>query len=226
MEKHWSADLIKSKVIIILLFLIFILLCLIVSVGLFTDRHIKLFGIEFNSEKKYPIIQTDSTNKKQDENHIEIKKDTFIRDRKPANSFQQTKTPTNSKFSYKNPSAQKVDSVKAQPIVNITSNHQTGGITAQSVTIGVKPQPRILNFDVKKQLFEFLNDKNEIIEISSVNGDVEAYNYALEITHFLQRNGYTKVNIGSAFFNPPIEGQQMNRVNNQTQINIGSQKTN
>lgn len=226
MEKHWTADLIKNKYIIILLFLIFTLLCVVVGVGLFTDRHIKLFGIEFNSEKINTTVKAEPINKEKDEN-ILVKKDTVDRDKKKSvNSFQQTNIPPKGNFLLKSSNTQKIDSVRNQAIVNITSNHQTGGITAQNVNIGLKPQQRILNFALKKQLFEFLNDKNEIIDISSVNGDVEAYNFAVEIGQFLQRNGYTKVNTSQAIYSPPLEGQTMTRVNNHAQIEIGSQKTN
>lgn len=217
MEKHWSADLIKNKYIIILLFLIFMLLCVVVSVGLFTDRHIKLFGIEFNSEKEYPTAKTESTNKEKDKN-IFTKKDTITNDKKSVNSFQQTK----SKFSIKSSNKQNIDSVKAQSIVNISSNHQTGGITAQNVTIGVKPEQRRLDFALKKQLFEFLSNKDEKIQITSVIGDNEAYKFSIEIEEFLKRNGYSNIETSQGIFSPPIIGQAIHRNMNNVSISIGS----
>jgi hypothetical protein len=178
------------------------------------------YSLKTNLMTLEPSKKEENTGVTKAEKDKEIKKDTV----KPSISFQQPKTPIKSAITIKSQTEQKIDSVKPQPIVNITSTNQSGGITAQNVNIGVKPQQRALNFALKKQLFEFLTDKNEIIDISSVAGDSEAYKFSLETVDFLKRNGYSNVNgVNQAFFSPPIIGQSIQRRNNQVYISIGSQ---
>lgn len=114
----------------------------------------------------------------------------------------------------------KKDTIKTE-VVNVTSNNQNGGITANQVNIG--SIPRTLDVNTQRQLLSFLNSKDEKIDINSVMGDVESFQFANQINDFLKSKGFTKVDGNrQSVFTKPINGQFMNRDSSGVKILIGS----
>ncbi|TRX01200.1 hypothetical protein [Flavobacterium gawalongense] len=109
----------------------------------------------------------------------------------------------------------------SNPTVSVTSNNQSGGITANQVNIGAVP--RNLDEKTQNQLLGILKKKNELIGISSVMGDSEAFKYANQINDFLKSQGYTKVEgVSQSVFNKPIMGQFINKDSIGFKIVIGT----
>lgn len=114
----------------------------------------------------------------------------------------------------------KKDTIKTE-VVNVTSNNQSGGITANQVNIG--SIPRNLDVNTERQLLSFLNSKNERIDINSVMGDAESFQFANQINDFLKSQGFTKVDgVSQSVFTKPVVGQFMNRDSSGVKILIGS----
>ena len=115
------------------------------------------------------------------------------------------------------------DTVKTE-VVNVTSHNQNGGITANQVNIGAIP--RKLDNNIQNQLLGFLQDKNERIEISSILGDPESFEFASQINNFLKSQGYLSVDgVNQSVYTKPVVGQFLNRDSTGVKILIGS-KTN
>ncbi|MDA4848241.1 hypothetical protein [Hoeflea poritis] len=87
---------------------------------------------------------------------------------------------------------------------NVTSHHQSGGITAHTVNINEKRQ-RVMPQAMKDGLLREL-PKDRPIRVLGMNGDTESNNFAREIHDFLAGNGY-EMDPSSptwhSFFNPP-----------------------
>ena len=114
----------------------------------------------------------------------------------------------------------KKDTIKTE-VVNVTSNNQSGGITANQVNIGSIPPT--LDINTKRQLLSFLNSKDERIDINSVMGDGESFQFANQINDFLKSQGFTKVDgVAQSVFMKPVIGQFMNRDSSGVKILIGS----
>lgn len=112
------------------------------------------------------------------------------------------------------------DTVKTQ-VVNVTSNNQNGGITANQVNIG--SIPRNLDMNTQRQLQLFLSVKDEKIDINSVMGDAESFQFANQINDYLKSQGFTKVDgVSQSVFTKPVIGQFMKRDNSGVKILIGS----
>ncbi len=115
------------------------------------------------------------------------------------------------------------DTVKTQ-IVNVSSNNQSGGITANQVNF--EAIPRKLNESIANQLLSNLHDKNENISITSVMGDGEAFRYASEITTFLKGKGFNRVDgVSQAVFTKPVLGQFFDRDSTGVKIVVGTRKS-
>lgn len=115
----------------------------------------------------------------------------------------------------------KKDSVIKQPMINVSSTNQSGGITANQVNIGAIP--RNLDENLKNQLLENLKNKSEKIDIASVMGDSEAFRFANQINDFLKNQGYLNVEgVSQAVYSKPMIGQYLNRDTKGIKIIIGS----
>lgn len=91
-----------------------------------------------------------------------------------------------------------------QPIFNVTSNNQQGGITAGQVNIGTPT--RHLEGEYKVELDKALpTDKEKGIIISHVN-DSEAKLFAYEVKNYLEKNGYRVLDIRTIQAGDPIKG--------------------
>ena len=114
----------------------------------------------------------------------------------------------------------KIDTIRTEA-VNVTSNNQSGGITANQVNIGAAP--RKLDFSIQNQLLSFLQNKNEKITITSILGDPESFQFANQINDLLKAQGFTKVDgVGQAVFIKPVIGQFIDRDTSGVKILIGS----
>ncbi|NCI47437.1 hypothetical protein [Sediminibacterium soli] len=112
------------------------------------------------------------------------------------------------------------DTVQRQ-IVNVTSNNQLGGITANQVTVGAVP--RKVDYNEQSQLVSLLPEKNEKIKVTCIMGSSEAFEFANEIVDFLKSRGYTKVDgVNQAMYSKPVVGKFLNRDSAGVEIIIGS----
>ncbi len=92
------------------------------------------------------------------------------------------------------------------PIYNVNSYNQFGGITAGQVNIGA--QPRRLDDNGKAQLRQHLS-KGKKITITAVLGDGEAFNFATEVMAFLQSEGYEVEGVNQSLYNKPVMGNNI-----------------
>ncbi len=217
-NNSWVQSLINSKYVLILVTLIFLLLVIVVSVGLFTDKHINVFGLEFNGNKNVPVTEKPIVEKEKAK-ELEVKEESIKKTFVSPISVKSEKV-----IKKENPTNLQAGNGNIQSPVNISSTNQTGGITAQNVNVTTKPQPRKLNDYTRNQLISYLNNKSEKIDISCIMNDHEAFDYANEIENFLLENGYTNINGGNqAVFSKPFKGQEVFRTNSGVKISIGSQ---
>jgi hypothetical protein len=85
---------------------------------------------------------------------------------------------------------------------HIQSINQQGGITANAVNI--ESPKRVVDKELLKQYLP--SSKEQPIRITSVMGDEEAYNFATELKHYLQSEGWTIQGVTQSSFNIPIIG--------------------
>ena len=108
-------------------------------------------------------------------------------------------------------------------IYNVTSNNQTGGITAGVVNMD-KPGRR-LDAQLKHQLDELFQNTSVIVRISALMGNGEALNFADEIKNYLNSKGFKISDVGQFMQNPPIIGQViLDEQDGSKHIQIGIQK--
>jgi len=99
---------------------------------------------------------------------------------------------------------------QAQPaqVFNVTSNNQSGGITAG--VVNVEPQTRHIDAVLVNQLQQILPDKTKTVTVTSVMGDGEAFSFATQIKDFLVQQGYDVNGVNQSIFTAPVIGQQFN----------------
>jgi hypothetical protein len=68
------------------------------------------------------------------------------------------------------------------------------------------PQPRQLDDNLKSQLLKLLPAGSKI-DVTSVMGDGEAFNFAQQITDFLSGNNYKVDGVSQAIYSGPVTGQ-------------------
>lgn len=110
---------------------------------------------------------------------------------------------------------------KQGDVVNITSHHQTGGITAHTVNVGARP--RMLNAAAQQQLTARV-PKSVPVKVHAVLGDGEAYQLAQQIVAFLTDGGYTIVpgGIDQVVLAEPRPGVGIDAQPTLTTIHVGS----
>lgn len=218
-DSSWIQSLINSKFVLVLVALIFLVLVIVVGFGLFTDKHINLFGFEFNGEKTNIAIDkpSEGNDKEEDSSNKNQITSKVIESSKIAKTENSIKDVKESNF--------QIGNGNTQSPINISSTNQTGGITAQNVHISsMKPQ-RKLNDVVKLEIINRLPVKNEIIRIYSAMGDREATNLGQQIKDFLLENGYTMVQgVDYAALDINVTQIEFYRNNSVVEIYVGSQK--
>ena len=108
--------------------------------------------------------------------------------------------------------------------ININSFNQSGGITAH--TVNISPQRRQLDQATKDQIIREI-PKSASIQVTSVMGDGEAFNYATEILNFLKSNNYLNVDgVNQGVYSQPVFGQHCEKSpdNSQFTFTIGTKE--
>jgi len=95
--------------------------------------------------------------------------------------------------------------------VNVTSYNQSGGITANKVTIEKIKKDRVLKMQDEVSLLVQLPDKSQAITIWSLMGDPESYKCAKQIHEFLIKSKYSNVfqNVRTYMRTPPFYGAEI-----------------
>jgi hypothetical protein len=105
--------------------------------------------------------------------------------------------------------------------VYITSNNQSGGVTAQNVNINARAQ-RVMGDNLKIGLLGQI-PKDKPIVVWSLMGNEEALRYATEIFNFMKISGYNL--IGNAPFSQiwtaPLYGVEVKFDPDKTHISVG-----
>jgi hypothetical protein len=108
-----------------------------------------------------------------------------------------------------------------EQVINVTSNHQQGGITAG--VVNVSSQPRKFTTDAQQQIMQLLSGKSgQTITVTSTMGDGEAFSYATQIKTFLEVNGFSVNGVNQAVYTRPVMGQNFNP--NKLEILIGTKQ--
>ena len=102
--------------------------------------------------------------------------------------------------------------------MNVTSYHQSGGITAGVVNFA--PAPRTLDADLRSALLSQV-PINAKIDLVAVNGDPEAFALASQVKDFLISHNRHVGGIAQAMFNVPPMGQILERHGDVYKIIIG-----
>lgn len=92
--------------------------------------------------------------------------------------------------------------------VNVTSYYQSGGITAQTVNVGLVP--RRFAQETADSIVALIQDRSASVEIISSMGDGEALQFATEIFEWMKANGYTQVRgVNQAMWGSPVLGNRI-----------------
>ena len=68
------------------------------------------------------------------------------------------------------------------------------------------PQPRELNSQLQDQLRQLITNGFQV-NITSILGDGEAYNFAHQIKNYLESQGYQVNGVNQAIYSGPVNGQ-------------------
>ena len=117
----------------------------------------------------------------------------------------------------------KNDEQKFSEVHNVTSNNQSGGITAH--TVNAFPKPRRLNSDkcesISNKLFPY---RDRPILIDTILNDREAIIYAKDTESCLQRKGFQIEGIQKTLYEVPPEGQDIYVFKDKVLIKVGVAK--
>lgn len=102
--------------------------------------------------------------------------------------------------------------------ISITSNNQSGGITAHTVNIG--SARRQLDSASAQQLLQAL-PKNKPVRVVAVMGDQEAFAFATQILGHLKANGYQAEGVDQAVYSEPVVGQFINSTASGFEVVVG-----
>lgn len=105
--------------------------------------------------------------------------------------------------------------------INVTSNNQSGGITAHTVNVG--PQPRMVTPQVEQELMRVVAAYKKIT-VTCVLGDGEAFQFASAITSCLKAKGRDVDGVNQAIYTTPIFGQQMKPEGETLNLIIGTRQ--
>jgi|GEM_PF-2142787 len=105
--------------------------------------------------------------------------------------------------------------------INVTSNYQSGGITAHTVNVSPRFQ-RALGDNIRQKLLQNVS-RQKLTVVWATHGDAESYKYATEIFDFLKLKGFnlfgsTPVN---NIFTEPVYGVTVTHQDEKTEIYVG-----
>lgn len=105
----------------------------------------------------------------------------------------------------------------------ITSNNQSGGITAHTVNFG--PTARMMNHQLGSQIQQHIPTSSKV-NVVAVLGDGEAFGFANQILSWLKTNGYPNaVGVDQAVYAQPVMGQNINKIKEgEFELIIGSRQ--
>jgi hypothetical protein len=105
--------------------------------------------------------------------------------------------------------------------VNVTSNYQSGGITAHTVIVNAKPQ-RQLGPEARTHILETVPTTKEVV-VWTTMGHEESLKLATEIFNFMKEAGYRL--FGGApmpqMFIPQLFGLRIRQEKERTEIDVG-----
>ena len=105
----------------------------------------------------------------------------------------------------------------------VTSNNQSGGITAGQVNVA--RQPRRVDERLRSELLRIIAERRDApISVTAVLGDGEALGFAREIKGFLEDEGYKVDGVNQAVYSGPVVGQSINPEPDRLDIRIGNQQ--
>lgn len=104
---------------------------------------------------------------------------------------------------------------------NFNQNNQFGDNNMNITHLG--KSPRRLNESLQKQLLELI-PKNKRVDIASILGDQEAYQFAHEIKQYLESQDYNTEGVSQAVFSAPISGQIIETAEDVSKIIIGTRE--
>lgn len=110
------------------------------------------------------------------------------------------------------------DTIKAS-IVNVTSNNQQGGITANQVNIG--SISRKFDDNWKKSTLSLLPNKNEKIVVGGIGSDQDSMDFASALFEFLVSQGYTNLQGVNTLFGVRSYGEKFERDSEKALFTIG-----
>jgi hypothetical protein len=103
--------------------------------------------------------------------------------------------------------------------INVNSYNQRGGITAYQVNVQ-QPQ-RELNDNLKKQFKKLFSGYSfSAIDVTAVMGDQEAFRFASQIKEFLVTESYDVHGVNQAVFTKPVQGQIVEKPNEQGVLKV------
>jgi hypothetical protein len=102
--------------------------------------------------------------------------------------------------------------------ISITSNNQSGGITAH--TVNIRSARRQLDAVSAQQLLQAL-PKNKPVKVVAVMGDQEAFAFATQILGHLKADGYRAEGVEQAVYSQPVVGQFINRTASGFEVVVG-----
>ncbi len=73
--------------------------------------------------------------------------------------------------------------------------------------VNVEKQDRHFTEQAKRALLPHLPGKKDIIALTAITGNYEAFQFASEIKQFLEKENYNVGEVNQSVFNPPIKGQ-------------------
>jgi hypothetical protein len=92
----------------------------------------------------------------------------------------------------------------------ITSNNQSGGITAHTVNFG--PTARSMDAQLGAQLKQHIPSPAKIT-ITAILGDSEAFGFANQVLAWLRENGYSNVTgVNQAVYSQPMIGNNLKKI--------------
>jgi len=106
--------------------------------------------------------------------------------------------------------------------INVTSYHQSGGITAHTVNVNPRFQ-RALGDEIRQKLLQNVS-RQKLAVVWATNGDDESYRYAAEIFNFLKSNGFNLFGTAPVnnIFTSPLYGVTVNpHADDKTDIYVG-----
>ena len=108
------------------------------------------------------------------------------------------------------------------PVYNVTSNNQSGGITAGQVNF--ERPPWRINDGIRAQLRSMVRKETKV-SVTSVQGDGDASMMAYDIRTFLKADGFNidanVISSESVFIGPPVIGLQLHDKNGGQEIIVG-----